>query len=453
MEILNKDHSLFGVIGFEENTLKEVIENLEHEEDEINLRINSPGGDADEGFGIYDFLINHKAKVTVEIIGEASSAAAIVAMAGDVRKMTKNATFMVHNPFIPFTGGEADDLEKNVDALRDLEKKMVNLFSERSGQPQKEIKKLMENGGTRLNSKRALELGFVTEVIGAKSMAPIVWNIADLPEEIAKQLPATREGRAKEPKEFRWQEAHSNNNILPSFFDLRINKQIYPITKENFIMLEQFVSMSGKDKAEDALAYFTKLKENKTATNADYSALESTVDTLRKDLEVKSSLLQGVVKNQCKQEIEGRRTRIDACLQEFRIDAIQHEKASEAYVGIDVEKVKETQPLFDATIEFMESSQPREDLKELTELSGSGGEGDNLSEEDLIDQLREVTGKYDIADFDKDRLISHISHDIERLKEIGFDGELIIEREIQESLERNHDIHKTVENLRRWIKG
>ncbi len=42
---------------------------------------------------------------------------------------------------------------------------------------------------------------------------------------------------------------------------------------------------------------------------------------------------------------------------------------------------------------------------------------------------------------------------IGRLKEIGFDGELIIEREIQEGEQQNRDIRETVENLRRWIEG
>ena len=42
---------------------------------------------------------------------------------------------------------------------------------------------------------------------------------------------------------------------------------------------------------------------------------------------------------------------------------------------------------------------------------------------------------------------------LKQLKEIGFDGELIIEREIQEDQKRNRDIRETVENLRRWLNG
>jgi sugar phosphate isomerase/epimerase len=39
---------------------------------------------------------------------------------------------------------------------------------------------------------------------------------------------------------------------------------------------------------------------------------------------------------------------------------------------------------------------------------------------------------------------------VRRLVEIGFDGELVIEREIREGEEKNRDIRETVDNLRRW---
>jgi sugar phosphate isomerase/epimerase len=37
-----------------------------------------------------------------------------------------------------------------------------------------------------------------------------------------------------------------------------------------------------------------------------------------------------------------------------------------------------------------------------------------------------------------------------RLKELGFDGDLIIEREIREGAEQNRDIMETVGNIRNW---
>ena len=42
---------------------------------------------------------------------------------------------------------------------------------------------------------------------------------------------------------------------------------------------------------------------------------------------------------------------------------------------------------------------------------------------------------------------------MKRLLEIGFDGELIIEREIAEGEGQNHDIRETVANLQAWISA
>ena len=41
---------------------------------------------------------------------------------------------------------------------------------------------------------------------------------------------------------------------------------------------------------------------------------------------------------------------------------------------------------------------------------------------------------------------------LSRLKEIGFDGELIIEREINDDPRKNKDIVETIEKLKRWIE-
>lgn len=377
-KIENKDVSLFGIVGFEDNTLKNIIEQIENE-DELNLRINSPGGDAVEGLGIFDFIVAADMPVSVEIFGEAASAAAIISQGADKgkRRMAKNATFMIHNPFT-FSGGEAEDFEKKAEELRNFENRMVKLFAESTGQTQKKIRDLMDDGGTSMDSKKALELGFIDEIIGAQNMAPIIWNMADLPEKIVRQLPVLK--KTPPNKSFRWQDADANTQQLPTgneLFDLRINGRTFIITKEKFLMLQQFVNLSGKRGPDEALAFFTELKENKPQdpSNAGILALESTVNILKADLVVKSSLLKGVVEKQDKQELEERRDRIDACLTTFRIDVSQKDLAIKAYVDIEPETVLDSQPLFDAAMIYMESSKPREDLKGLVKLAGSGGEG------------------------------------------------------------------------------
>lgn len=44
----------------------------------------------------------------------------------------------------------------------------------------------------------------------------------------------------------------------------------------------------------------------------------------------------------------------------------------------------------------------------------------------------------------------HFPEFIRKLKSIGFDGEMVIEREIREGAEQNRDIRETIDNLQRW---
>ena len=58
---------------------------------DVIVNINSPGGDFFEGVAIYNLLREHPAKVTVQVLGLAASAASIIAMAGDEILIAKSA--------------------------------------------------------------------------------------------------------------------------------------------------------------------------------------------------------------------------------------------------------------------------------------------------------------------------------------------------------------------------
>ena len=64
---------------------------------EIEIYINSMGGDVVEGTAIYNQLKRHPAKKTVYVDGFAASIASVIAMAGDEVIMPVNTLMMVHN--------------------------------------------------------------------------------------------------------------------------------------------------------------------------------------------------------------------------------------------------------------------------------------------------------------------------------------------------------------------
>ena len=67
-------------------------------EGDIDLWINSPGGDCYAAAQIYNMLMEYKGNVAVKIDGIAASAASVVAMAGTTVEMSSLGMLMIHNP-------------------------------------------------------------------------------------------------------------------------------------------------------------------------------------------------------------------------------------------------------------------------------------------------------------------------------------------------------------------
>lgn len=114
--------------------------------DEINVRINSPGGDPIAATAIYNRLKAHRANIIVDIEGMAASAATIIAMAGDDIKIAKNGIFMIHNPVVVVGYGrfEVEDLTKLQNELSTIEKNITTTYADRTGLTTEAVKKLMD---------------------------------------------------------------------------------------------------------------------------------------------------------------------------------------------------------------------------------------------------------------------------------------------------------------------
>lgn len=83
---------------------------------DVNIYINSPGGNVFAGVAIYNILKRHKGKKTVHVDGVAASIASVIAMCGDTIIMPMNACLMIHSP-ICFIYGNAAELRKMADDL------------------------------------------------------------------------------------------------------------------------------------------------------------------------------------------------------------------------------------------------------------------------------------------------------------------------------------------------
>lgn len=112
--------------------------------DEINIRINSPGGIIHEASAIYNTLNRHPARKIVDIDGIAASAAGWIAMVGDEIHMAENALFMMHNAQ-GFTMGDQHEHRRTIELLEKYNGTIANTFAKRTGRKAETFLKLMDN--------------------------------------------------------------------------------------------------------------------------------------------------------------------------------------------------------------------------------------------------------------------------------------------------------------------
>ena len=136
---------------------------LEAEEGDVTVWINSPGGNVFAAAEIYTMLKDYAGKVTVKVASLAASAASVVAMAGDTVQMSPTALLMLHDPST-VAMGNTRDMEKAIAALNEVKEAIVNAYAAKSGLRRGRIADLMSEE-TWLNAKKAVELGFADEVL------------------------------------------------------------------------------------------------------------------------------------------------------------------------------------------------------------------------------------------------------------------------------------------------
>lgn len=129
---------------------------------EINVYINSYGGEVAEGLAIYNALRRHKAKVRTICDGFACSIASVIFMAGDERIMNESSLLMIHNAWT-YAAGNAAELRKQAEDLEKITQASVEAYKAHSSLKEDEIKALMD-AETWILPSEAIEYGFATSV-------------------------------------------------------------------------------------------------------------------------------------------------------------------------------------------------------------------------------------------------------------------------------------------------
>ena len=132
-------------------------------EGDIDLWINSPGGDCYAAAQIYNMLMEYKGNVAVKIDGIAASAASVVAMAGSTVEISPLGLLMLHNP-MTVSIGDTHEMERTITFLSEIKESIINAYELKTGLSRAKISRLMD-AETWMNAKKAVELGFADSVL------------------------------------------------------------------------------------------------------------------------------------------------------------------------------------------------------------------------------------------------------------------------------------------------
>jgi ATP-dependent Clp protease protease subunit len=141
-------------------------------EKDINLYINSPGGDITALFAIYDTMQYIKPDVSTIVMGQAASAAAVLLLAGTKGKRyaLPHSRVLLHQPH-GGAQGQAVDIEIQAKEITRYRKLLEELIASHTGQPLEKVAKDTDRDYI-LTADEAVEYGVVDEVITSRKLKP-----------------------------------------------------------------------------------------------------------------------------------------------------------------------------------------------------------------------------------------------------------------------------------------
>ncbi len=143
----------------------------ENPDKDINLYINSPGGDINAMFAVYDTMTYIRPEVSTICFGQAASAAAVLlaAVTPGKRLALPHARVLLHQPW-GSGAGQATDIEIQAKEILRMRELLEEILSQHTGQPQERINKDTDRDFV-LSAQEAKEYGIIDEVISARELA------------------------------------------------------------------------------------------------------------------------------------------------------------------------------------------------------------------------------------------------------------------------------------------
>lgn len=161
--VSNEDKWIYDWFGIESVSPKDVSKALNDANgQDIEVEINSGGGDIFAGSEIYTAIRSYKGNVQINIVGLAASAASVISMAGK-SKITPTGMFMIHNVS---SGAQGDyrDMEHSAEILKTANQSIANAYKEKTGLTNDELLALMDKE-TWMSAEDAVKNKFVDGIM------------------------------------------------------------------------------------------------------------------------------------------------------------------------------------------------------------------------------------------------------------------------------------------------
>ncbi|MBQ1709700.1 MAG: ATP-dependent Clp protease proteolytic subunit [Treponema sp.] len=149
-----------------------LILDSEDEKSPIYMYIDSPGGDVDAGFAIFDVIRYVKAPVYLIGMGLIASAATLVLLAVDKDRRfgLPNSRYLIHQP-LGGMRGVATDIEIYAKDMEKIRAKLNKIISDQTGTALEQVTKDTDRDYW-LDSDEAVKYGLISKIVNTKSDLP-----------------------------------------------------------------------------------------------------------------------------------------------------------------------------------------------------------------------------------------------------------------------------------------
>jgi ATP-dependent Clp protease protease subunit len=143
----------------------------ENPDKDINLYINSPGGDINAMFAIYDTMMYIRPEVSTICFGQAASAAAVLLAAGTKgkRMALPHSRIIIHQPYGQSGYAQAADIEIVASEILRIKTQLEEVLASHTGQPVERIAKDTERDFV-MTAEQAKDYGIIDDVIQSRDI-------------------------------------------------------------------------------------------------------------------------------------------------------------------------------------------------------------------------------------------------------------------------------------------